>query len=173
MARVFIAVGSNVEPEKNVPEALRLLDARARITGVSTFYLTEPLVRPGQPLFYNGVVEVETVLKPLELRETVLRPIEKRLKRVRLTDKHAPRTIDLDIIVYGDIVLDAEGLRLPDHEIQERPFLAQPLFELAPEMILPGTDKPIREIAQSFLAHGMKALSGFTERLKKGLGIKG
>lgn len=172
MASVYIAVGSNIRPEDNVEKALALLSGSVRITGISTFYLTKPIERPDQPPFYNGVVEIETDLPPLVLRAKVLRAIEEKLERVRTSDKHAPRTIDLDIILYNDIEFNSGGLTLPDPDIQLRPFLAVPLHELAPEVVLPGTDTQLNVVAEGMKDHGMRPLSGFTARLKKRLKLE-
>jgi dihydroneopterin aldolase/2-amino-4-hydroxy-6-hydroxymethyldihydropteridine diphosphokinase len=169
VARVFIAVGSNIAPDDNVRKALAALDAETRVLAVSTFYLTEPLDRPGQPPFYNGIVEISTELTPLELRDNVLRPIEESLKRERSADKHAPRTIDLDAVLYDSIDFDSEGLKIPDPEITERPFLAVPLAELAPDFILPGANNRLKDISERFRGHAMKPLKEFTESLRGAL----
>jgi dihydroneopterin aldolase/2-amino-4-hydroxy-6-hydroxymethyldihydropteridine diphosphokinase len=167
MPRVFVGVGSNIEPEQNVRRALRLLAGKVRIAAISTFYQTEAEGRPGQPAFYNGVVEMETDSPPAELRHSVLRQIECELGRTRTADKYAPRTIDLDILVYGELAVQTDDLVIPDPELPRRSFLAIPLFELAPDLILPGSGLALREIAASFADHGMKPLPDYTERLRK------
>jgi dihydroneopterin aldolase/2-amino-4-hydroxy-6-hydroxymethyldihydropteridine diphosphokinase len=130
--RAFIAVGSNVAPEENIPEAFGQLRNHARVIACSTFYRTPPLNRPEQPAFINGVWEIETGLLPRAMKFDLLRPIEARLGRVRSKDKYAPRPIDLDILLYGAWVMDEEDLRIPDPDIYSRAFLAWPLYELAP-----------------------------------------
>src|SRR3990170_4754101 len=114
MPRAFVAVGSNIDPETNVRRALLLLAREVRLLGISTFYQTKPIDRPDQPPFYNGVIEIETELPPGELKHSLLRRIERELGRVRTEDKHAPRAIDLDLLLYDDVTLEEEGLRLPD-----------------------------------------------------------
>ena len=167
MPRVFIAIGSNIEPAENVRKAIPLLAREARIVAVSTFYRTKPLDRPGQPDFYNGVVEIETDTPPLELKQDVLRRIEQELWRTWDADKRSARTIDLDIVVYGDLVLAEGNVRIPDPEIAVRPFLAIPLAELAPGMLLPDTGRGVAEIAAAFAHHGMEPLHEFTKTLRK------
>jgi 2-amino-4-hydroxy-6-hydroxymethyldihydropteridine diphosphokinase len=167
MARAFVSVGSNIDPEENTARALSALGREARITKISTVYLTEPEGRPEQPLFYNCVVEIETELSPVELKQKVLREIEKRLGRERTEDKYAARTIDLDLVLYDDLVMTTEGLTLPDPDIVRRPFLAVPLLELAPGLVLPGSGLRIAEAAAALQQNSMKPLKNYTERLRK------
>ena len=169
MTRAFVSVGSNILPAENVRRALKLLAVRARLVGISTFYRTAPLGRPEQEDYYNGVAEIETPLPPLALRDEVLRAIEAELGRVRGADRYAPRTIDLDLIAYGNIELKAEGLVLPDPEIARRPFLAIPLAELAPTLAFPALGGSAREIATEIALAGMEALHEYTEELRKEL----
>ena len=167
MARVFIGVGSNIHPEENVPKAVRLLGRETRIKAISTFYLTEPVGGTGQPLFYNGVVEIETEIPPVKLKHSVLRRIENELGRKRVADKYAARTIDLDMLIYDDLVATTKDLVIPDPQISSRAFLAIPLNELAPDLVLPGSGRPIREVAQALAGHTMQPLSEFTKRLRR------
>lgn len=167
MARVFIGVGSNINPEENVRQALRLLGREVPIVAISTFYRTQAEGRAGQPPFYNGVVEVVTEMPPAQLKHSVLRPIEEKLGRTRGEDKYAPRTIDLDVLLYDDLVAAEKGLRIPDPQIAQRAFLAIPLCELAPELVLPDSGLPIAEIAAAFGDHKMERLSQYTELLRK------
>ncbi len=166
MVRAFIGVGSNIEPADNVRKAVRLLAAHVRVAGVSAVYLTRPEGRPGQPPYYNCVAEIETNLPPAELKRAVLRRIEDDLGRVRTADKFAPRTIDLDLIVYDDLAVDTGDLVLPDPLIRRRPFLAIPLAELAPEMVLPGGGMTVGEIAAAMPRGGMKRLDRYTKLLR-------
>lgn len=165
MARVLIAFGSNIAPEVNVPRALDLLAEHVSVTGVSTVYRTEPVGRPEQEPFVNGALMVETDHGPRALKLEVLRGIEERLGRVRTTDRYAARSIDLDIALYADLLIADPDLRLPDPDILERAFLAIPLAELAPEMVLPGTDECLADIASRFSYEGMTALPDFTTLL--------
>lgn len=167
MPPVFISVGSNIRPAENVRLALQLLNRAVPLESLSTFYATAPLGRPDQPLFYNGVVKGQTELPPGILKFQVLRGIEAQLGRQRTGDKYAPRTIDLDLLLYGDWVEESEGLVLPDPEISDRPFLALPLYELAPDLVLPGSGRPLREIAGAFFSLPMQPLLEFTELLRK------
>ncbi len=167
MVRAFVSIGSNIDPERNVKEALhrlaRLLDIRA----VSTVYLTEPVGPPDRPPYYNCVVEIETELQPLQLKHRVLQRIEEGLGRRRSGDRYAPRTIDLDLILYDELVLTSEHLTLPDPDIGRLPFLAIPLHELAPGLVVPGSGFTIDKAASKLPQGGMKPLKGYTERIRK------
>ncbi len=167
MAQAFVGIGSNIAPEKNVQKAIRLLSLKTRVRGISTVYLTEPEGNPEQPPFYNLVVEIETEMSPEELKYRVLRKIEDDLGRVRTQDKYAPKTIDLDLILYDDLALQTKDLTLPNPEILSRPFLAFPLSELSPDLVLPGTGLTVRQVAARLSQAKMKRMDRFTTLLKK------
>lgn len=164
--RAFISVGSNINPAENVREAVRQLALRARVVRISTVYLTEPVGRPTQPPYYNCALEVETETPPVELKEQVLRAIEARLGRERTEDKYAPRTIDLDLLLYDGLVMETEDLTLPDPDIVRRPFLAIPLCELAPELTLPGSNRRVDEMAEAMAPGSMAPLESYTSALR-------
>ncbi|NLN75452.1 MAG: 2-amino-4-hydroxy-6-hydroxymethyldihydropteridine diphosphokinase [Armatimonadetes bacterium] len=166
MAQVFVSIGSNIDPQTNITEAFRRLLALGGVVGVSKFYLTEPYLAQG-PSFYNGVVQLSVDLKPLQLKNQVLRTIETDLGRVRTEDKYAPRQIDLDIIIYDDLVIDDPDLTIPDPEIAIRPFLAVPLCDLAPDIILPGTGIRLADIVSKMRTDTMAELTDFTEKIKQ------
>ena len=125
----FVAVGSNIDPQSNIPAALELLKQHVHITGSSTFYRTEPVGSADQPSFVNGVWRVETCLGPRQIRLQVLSRVERRLGRVRTEDKFAPRTIDLDLTLYECLQCDEPDLVLPHPDVS-RPFVHVPLMEL-------------------------------------------
>ena len=167
MVRAFIGIGSNIEPERNVRAAVRNLAQQTRVTGISMVYCTDALDRPEQSPYFNCVVEIETEAPPSEVKHGLLRPIENRLGRKRSEDKYAPRTIDLDLIVYSDLAMDVEDIRLPDPEILERPFLTIPLFELAPDLVLAGYGLRIGEVAARLPQGGMRPLEDYTRLLRE------
>ena len=166
MPRAFIGIGSNIEPDKNIRAALGTLASRADVTAVSTVYVTEPVGRPGQPRFYNCTAEVSTGLWPRELKYGLLRQIEAELGRRRTLDKYAPRTIDLDLILYEGVVLDLPDIVLPDPQIKQRPFLAIPLAELAPGLEYPGAGVNLAAVAAGMTSGGMTPLPGYTAELR-------
>lgn len=156
MPRVYISIGSNIDPEHNIPSALKMLGEAVRIVAISTFYKTQPVGSLDSPEFYNGVVAVDTDLSPRELKFEVLRRTEEALGRVRCEDKFAPRTIDLDILIYGEVAINEPDLVIPDPDIAARPFLAVPLMELDPGL----AEWPV-EIDDS-----MVTLDEFTQKLR-------
>lgn len=162
---VFLAVGSNIDPERNILEALQRIQRHARVTGVSTLYRTEPLDRPDQPPFLNGVWRVATPTPARTFKFDGLRRIEQELGRVRTADKHAPRTIDLDIILYGHAVIDEPDLRIPDPELRRYPFIFVPLLELAPDLVLPDTGERLATIVPPKMG-ALEPAEEFTERLR-------
>lgn len=167
MARAFISVGSNIHPAKNVREAIHLLALRTRIVGISTVYQTEAEDRPEQPSYYNCLVEIVTEIPPIELKYEILRKIEEALGRERGADKYAPRTIDLDLIVYDDLVMETRELKLPDPQILSRPYVAIPLGELAPGLVLPGLGLGLEKAAEKLPRDQMEPLHRYTADLRK------
>lgn len=166
MTRIFIGLGSNIDPETNIRTALHLLSAQIRITGISTFYRTLPIDRPEQEPFINGVIEIETDIPPFELKQVLLK-IEAESGRIRTEDKYAPRTIDLDILIYGNIIISSPQLTIPDPDILNRAFIAIPMCELAPDTIIPGVDIPICGITKSLNTDDMEPLISYTELLRQ------
>lgn len=161
MARAFISVGSNIEPEKNVARAVLALADRVVFNTISTVYLNESVERVGDPLFYNCVIEIETDLLPEILKRDVLESVESDLGRARSEDKNAPRTIDLDVIVYED-----EGRLLEvDPDITKKAFIAVPLAEIAPDLVIDGCR--MSDAAAQFSNHGMTALTEYTKLLRR------
>lgn len=167
----YLSVGSNIEPERNVPAALEMLMALAQVTGISTFYRTRALNRPELPPFVNGVWRVITTTAPRALKYNVLREIEAALGRMRSGDPWGSRTMDLDILLYDDMEIREEGLILPDPDILERPFLAIPLVELDPEIRLPGHTEPLRAHPIARLSEGMEPLLELTQLLRGKAGL--
>jgi 2-amino-4-hydroxy-6-hydroxymethyldihydropteridine diphosphokinase len=169
MTRAFIGVGSNIAPEENIREALRQLAQSVRLVSISTFYKEPAIGRPEDPDFYNGVVAIDTDLPPAKLKWGVLRPIEATLGRSRSTDKYAARTIDLDLLLYGNSVISNDELTIPDPDILTRAFIAVPLYEIAPALVLPGFGVPIREIAERFATERMRPMHEYTRALSRAL----
>lgn len=165
----YISIGSNINPEDNIIRALELLSMYTKITKISNVYLTEPIPKDSkQPFYYNLSVEVRTTLDPYKLKN-MLRHIEDTIGRKRTEDKYAPRTIDLDISVYGNLVVDE--LKIPDPEIVKRPFLAFTLYEANEDLVIPKFNKSIKEIINSMKTEGMKPLYEFTEKLCKRINV--
>ncbi len=143
---VYLGVGGNINPEENILESARLLAARVSLLDSSCFYRSKAVGSPAQPDFINGVFKIRTDIPPLKLKFDVLRRIEKSLGRVRTHDKNAPRPVDLDLLLYGDMVLNDRRLTLPDPNLTRYPFVFIPLLELTPELVLPPTGKKLKDL---------------------------
>jgi len=139
MANAFVGIGSNLgDREDHLRRAVELLAAEDAISVLASSQLreTEPVGPVAQGPFLNGAVQVETELAPRALLERLL-AIEERLGRER-RERFGPRTIDLDLLVYEDAVVDEPGLTLPHPLLHERRFALEPLAELAPDLEIPG-----------------------------------
>ena len=141
LVRAYVGLGANLgDREATIRRAVELvgeLDGVA-VGGVSSLRETEPWGPVEQPRYLNGAVAVETDLPPRELLEALL-DVERRLGRARDDEERwGPRTIDLDLLLYGDLVLDEPGLDVPHPRLHERKFALEPLAELAPDALVPG-----------------------------------
>jgi 2-amino-4-hydroxy-6-hydroxymethyldihydropteridine diphosphokinase len=155
MNRVFVALGSNIRPEHNLCEAVRRLASHCSVLAVSPVYETEPVGTIDQPNFLNTAACIETDLDAVALKREVLEPIEKELGRVRTADKNAPRTIDLDITLFNDQVLDAGGRHIPDPDLLRYAHVAIPIADLAPQYRHPETGQTLHQIAKSLSDAGL------------------
>jgi 2-amino-4-hydroxy-6-hydroxymethyldihydropteridine diphosphokinase len=167
MTRAFVSIGSNIDPGKNVKKALLQLKKQVSIQAISTVYLTEPIGPEVQPPFYNCVIEIATQVPPLELKREVLQRIEDALGRKRTDDKFAPRTIDLDLLLYDDLTMTIDGHTLPDPDIVRRPFLAITLHEIAPGLVLPGSNASVDKAAATMSSKNMLPLNSYTDLIRK------
>jgi 2-amino-4-hydroxy-6-hydroxymethyldihydropteridine diphosphokinase len=166
--RVYVSVGANVAPERSILDGLGQLARRVHFTAISTFFRTPAIGRPDQEDYLNGVVALETDLEPLALKE-VLRSVERAMGRVRTDDAYAPRTLDLDILLYGNRVFKETGLEIPDPDIAARPFLAAGLIELNPSLTLPGDSRRLAERVEPGVIAALKKEDAFTRALKERL----
>jgi 2-amino-4-hydroxy-6-hydroxymethyldihydropteridine diphosphokinase len=135
----FVGIGSNLgDREGNLRQAVELLSAEDGIdvVVVSEIRETEPVGPVEQGPFLNGAVRIETNLDPRELLERLL-AVEQRLGRLR-RERWGPRTIDLDLLLYGDNVVNEPGLTVPHPRLHERRFALEPLSDLAPSLEIPG-----------------------------------
>jgi 2-amino-4-hydroxy-6-hydroxymethyldihydropteridine diphosphokinase len=141
MTRSFVGLGANLEdPPAQIARALELLAAEdgIELVGVSSLRETDPVGFEDQPRFLNGAAELRTSLSARELLERLL-AIEQHLGRVRGDGpRFGPRTIDLDLLLYGDAQIDEPGLQIPHPRVHERRFALEPLAELDPALELPG-----------------------------------
>jgi 2-amino-4-hydroxy-6-hydroxymethyldihydropteridine diphosphokinase len=148
----FIALGSNIDPETNLPLAAARLSELGNLIAVSKVYQNPAIADEPQPDYLNAAVLIKTTLDPLAIRDK-LREIEADLGRIRTADKFAPRTIDLDLCILGDRVLDHELISLPDPDLLERAYLTVTLAELRPDFLHPLTGETLEEIANKLQKH--------------------
>jgi 2-amino-4-hydroxy-6-hydroxymethyldihydropteridine diphosphokinase len=138
--RAYLGLGANLgDREATIRRALELLahSGAVDVVAVSTLGETEPVGLVDQPRFLNGAAAVETEFSPRELLDLLL-AVERELGRTRTGPRFGPRTIDLDLLVYGDELVDEPGLTVPHPRLAERRFALEPLVELEPELVVPG-----------------------------------
>ena len=156
MARAYIALGSNLHtPLEQLKRALKALAQlpQTQLMAVSSFYRSKPLGPQDQPDYLNAAVEISTALSPLALLDELQR-IENEQGRVRLR-RWGERTLDLDILLYGDEIIQTERLTVPHYDMHNREFVIVPLAEIAPNLILPNGQK-LAELADRFTVHQME-----------------
>ncbi len=136
MTRAYVGLGANLgDREATMRRAIELLGDE--VVAVSSFRETDPVGYEDQPRFLNGAVALETELSPRELLDRLL-AVERELGRTRDGPRYGPRTIDLDLLLYGEVVVDEPGLRVPHPRLAERRFALEPLAELDPSLTIPG-----------------------------------
>ena len=156
---VYISLGSNIEPEKNLRQAVGLLRGQTTLLAISSIYRTAPQGFTQQDDFFNCAVQIETTLDPVTLKHQVLDWIESQLDRKRdPQNKNAPRTIDLDISLWDHAVFEYgdKPWRIPDPDILRFAHVVIPLAELAPKYVHPVEKITLAEIASGFDASGFQ-----------------
>lgn len=157
MPIAYIGLGGNLPsvagpPEATLAAAARRLGAIGRVTARSRLYATEPVGFADQPRFVNAVVALETALTPRELLDALLE-IEREFGRDRSAGiANGPRTLDLDLLLYGDEIVHEPGIEVPHPRLAERAFVLIPLNEIAPEARDPRTGAIVAQLHQRLLA---------------------
>ncbi len=149
MPLVYLGIGSNLgDRQANIDKALALLkeNKEIQVQAVSALIETDPEVEGGlQGKFLNGAIKIDTDILPLELLSQ-LKMIERRLGRLK-SPPNTPRSMDLDILFYGDVViLEGKTLSIPHPRLAQRKFVLQPLFEIAPDLVHPKLKKTIKQL---------------------------
>jgi 2-amino-4-hydroxy-6-hydroxymethyldihydropteridine diphosphokinase len=140
VTRAYVGLGANLgDRERTLRSAVDALGAEVGIDVVAVSMLreTEPVGVGEQPRFLNGAAALDTTLAVRDLLDRLLE-IEQRFGRVRVPGEHGPRTLDLDLLLYGDETIDEPGLSVPHPRLHERRFVLEPLAELAPGLVVPG-----------------------------------
>lgn len=154
----YLGLGSNVgDRQANLAAALAALPPDVRVVRTSPIYETEPWGYADQARFLNQVVEAETELDPLTLLRYV-KAVEMRVGR-QPRFRNGPREIDIDILLFGDVVVAQGDLRIPHPRLAERAFVLVPLADLAPESIVPSLGESVAELLAKQDARGVRPLS--------------
>ncbi|NWL75428.1 2-amino-4-hydroxy-6-hydroxymethyldihydropteridine diphosphokinase [Pseudomonas taiwanensis] len=159
MERVYIGLGSNLaEPVSQLRGALEALGdlPRTRLAAVSSLYASDPLGPPDQPRYVNAVAALETELAPLELLDA-LQTIELAQGRVRKDERWGPRTLDLDILLFGQRRIDEPRLQVPHYHMHARAFVLYPLAEIAGDLQLPD-GRPLQTLLDACPFEGLERL---------------
>ena len=159
MVQVYIALGSNLNtPTEQLNSALEAISSlpNTELKSVSGFYQSKPLGPQDQPDYVNAVAMIETTRPPLALLDELQR-IENEQGRVRLR-RWGERTLDLDILLYGNEIIQNERLTIPHYDMHNREFVIVPLFEIASDLVLPNT-QPLVDLVKQFDDHEMIKLN--------------
>lgn len=141
----YLSLGSNLgDRAAHLRRAIERLGEAGQVTAISSFYETEPVEFRAQPWFLNCVIALATEKSPRELLQIAL-AIEESMGRQRSREK-GPRTVDIDILLFGDRVLDETGMRIPHPVMQQRRFVLEPLVEIAPDVRHPVLKKTARDL---------------------------
>jgi 2-amino-4-hydroxy-6-hydroxymethyldihydropteridine diphosphokinase len=144
--RVYLSLGSNLgDREAHLRDALHGLEDELTIRQASSLFRTDPVGVTEQPEFVNLVVEADTDLEPLQLLQQVKR-VEQAVGR-RPTFRWGPRVVDIDILLYDDLVLETPELTIPHREMTRRAFVLLPLAQIAPQLVHPVEHRTISELA--------------------------
>jgi len=142
---VYLSLGANVgDRSAQLREATDRLSKLGRVLAVSSLYETEPVEFTEQPWFLNCAIAIETSKTPQQLMASILR-IEEEMGRRRV-QKKGPRSIDIDILLFGDMIVESEELTIPHPAMHQRRFVLEPLAEIAPQALHPTFKKTIREL---------------------------
>jgi 2-amino-4-hydroxy-6-hydroxymethyldihydropteridine diphosphokinase len=159
VSTAFIALGANTgNREANLRMALRAMTRMARVQAVSGLYESEPEGSASQPAYYNAVCRIETGLDPLPLLR-FLKGLEHEIGRRPTPEPAGPRPIDLDILLFDGRVVESDDLTVPHPRMAVRPFVLQPLAEIAPDLMVPGTGETVSALAEKAGTEGVKRIA--------------
>lgn len=157
--RVYVGLGSNLaQPAEQLQAAFIALAEmpESKLGAISSLYISQPLGPADQPDYVNAVAAVDTTLEPLQLLDC-LQQIERQQGRQRKAERWGPRTLDLDILLFGQQVIDLPHLQIPHYHMQARPFVLYPLAEIAPDLLLPD-GRTLAKLLQNCPLQGLQRL---------------
>ncbi len=158
MTKVFLALGSNVgNKEEHLRDAIHLLRGKIHQTVVAPFYTTKPLYYTDQDTFINTVISGNTLLTP-EALLLFTQEVEKKIGRIARFN-NGPRELDIDILFYGDEIINSQHLIVPHPKLYERDFVLQPLADIAPSFVDPATKKTMKQLLDELPQEGRSIIS--------------
>jgi len=161
LVKIYLSLGSNIMPDKNIDRALEYLKNIVKLESISTVYKTDPLGNYSN-YFYNCVIGGETEIDPFDLKKRTMM-IETEMGRIIKRNKPDDRKIDIDILIYDNSII--EELGIPHHDIFEKPFIAVGLCEVAPDLNIINTETAC-DISSKMIKAGMTPLFDYTNKLR-------
>lgn len=159
MTTAYLGIGGNLgDRQANLERAVALLKKAVEVRNVSPLYETAPVGFANQPDFLNAAIAIETTLPPRALLE-VLQNVERQLGKAT-PFANGPRTLDLDLLLYGSDIVDEPGLRVPHPRMHERRFVLTPLVRIAPDFVHPVLHQTLRELLSALPANGVRLWQG-------------
>jgi 2-amino-4-hydroxy-6-hydroxymethyldihydropteridine diphosphokinase len=147
--KIFLSLGSNINPQQNLEKALVEIQKTYSLIGLSHVYETSPVGFSKQSSFWNLAIAMETDEEPIVIQKWI-KILEKKAGRQRSFKKFGPRTLDIDLLLWGDLIEKNRNFSLPHADIEKKAFVLFPLLEISPNMIHPILKKPMIELAAAF-----------------------
>ncbi len=157
MPLAYIGLGSNLsDPEKQIHQAIRQIKLikNSHITSISSLYFSRPMGPQDQPDYMNAVLALHTTLNPIDLLDE-LQTIESNTGRIRKDDRWGARILDLDILLFDQLIIDSERLTVPHYGLKQREFVLLPLAEITQQLVLPDGDN-VAVLANNIATNGLK-----------------
>jgi GTP cyclohydrolase-4 len=152
---VYLSLGTNLGNRlDNLKHALESLKEFCQVVASSSVYETDPWGYEDQPIFFNQVVKIETILEPLQLLREI-KKIELEMGRIP-TFQYGPRLIDIDILLYDKLVMNSPELKIPHPQMKSRAFVLSPLVEIVPDLVLPGEEVDVETLNREIGSSGIR-----------------